>query len=115
MDNGVFAAFCDADVRSRAACIPLAPVRRPDDGSGRGCSKYATLRGVVCTACAVISVCWLLQGCGGGGADQLDRPTEHITDPPSTPPCPSADPFCQYDPGKTIEPVKCTPGAPGCI
>lgn len=55
-----------------------------------------------------------LSACGGGGDDQLDRPTEHINDPPTAPTCPSADPFCQYDPGKTIEPVKCSPGTLGC-
>jgi hypothetical protein len=48
-----------------------------------------------------------LNACGGGGDDQRDRPTERITDPPSAPSCPSADPFCQFDPGsKPIDPVK---------
>jgi hypothetical protein len=60
-----------------------------------------------------VAVAAALSACGGD--DQLDGPTEHITDPPSAPTCPSADPFCQYDPGKTIELVKCSPGAPGCV
>ena len=64
-------------------------------------------------AAAAVAV---LSACGGGGDDQLDRPTEHITDPPSAPTCPSADPFCQFDPGsKPVEPVKCSPGVLGCI
>lgn len=61
-----------------------------------------------------VAVAVALSASGGGGDDQLDRPTEHITDPPSAPTCPSADPFCQFDPGKTIEPVKCSPSAPSC-